>query len=312
MRSVYGPVSSWRLGSSLGIDPLPAEKTCTFDCVYCQLGRTEKKVSSPGDVELPSAQQIINEMEKFELGVKIDYVTFSGRGEPTLHPELGMLIENASRIFDAPVAVLTNSSLLPREDVREGVNKADLVVAKLDAPNNELFEIINRPCNPDLEKIVDGIKKVGTKLSLQIMLIRQNCSEESVKGLAELAQSIDPDVVYLNTPVRPCNASPLGIDEMEGCKKTFVEHGLKAVHRFEREGPKIRIGWERMARILERRPCTLQEIRSYVGAPPEDVLSVMRELERNGMVKKIVFQGKEYYSAVGSRAGQLSRSAPLF
>ena len=146
MNIVYGPVPSWRLGRSLGIDLVSAQgKTCTFDCVYCQLGRTTCSTDQ---------RQVFVETEQLQAElatlppIEIDYVTFSGTGEPTLAANLCealRLVGEWSAPRGLPTAVLTNASLLSRPDVRRDLAHADLVVAKLDAPNEALFQVINRP-----------------------------------------------------------------------------------------------------------------------------------------------------------------------
>ena len=140
---IYGPVPSWRLGRSLGVDILSTKgKTCCFDCIYCQLGRTVYPLT--GRKEFVSLAELAKELEAVK-GVAADYVTFSGVGEPTLASNLGEAIRLAKSVLALPLAVLTNSSLMTREDVRKELILADVVVAKVDAPDEELFQQINRP-----------------------------------------------------------------------------------------------------------------------------------------------------------------------
>lgn len=163
MSTIYGPVLSWRLGRSLGIDVVPPPKTCTFDCVDRQLGRTLRKVSGPVEGQVRREELLRDMRRTLDLldPRSIDYVTFSGSGEPTLNLKLGDMIEDLRNLVDKPVAVLTNSSLVDNEVVRRSLAKADLVVAKLDAPNQSLLEDINRPAKGILHKnIVDGLVKV--------------------------------------------------------------------------------------------------------------------------------------------------------
>ena len=144
MRSlVYGPVPSWRLGRSLGIDVVSTSiNICSFDCTYCQLGKTVRSVARRRQfVEL---EELAESIEKVR-DVAIDYATFSGIAEPTIASNLGEAIKLVKSILKVPVAVLTNSSLIPRDDVREELSLADVVVAKLDAPDEALFRKINRP-----------------------------------------------------------------------------------------------------------------------------------------------------------------------
>ncbi len=178
MRSiVYGPVPSWRLGRSLGVDLLSAEgKTCSFDCIYCQLGRTVHPLTDRD--EFVSLDALARELQAAR-SVSADYVTFSGMGEPTLASNLGEALRLARDVLGLPTAVLTNSSLMAREDVRRDLAYADLVVAKLDAPNERLFRRINRPVvDCRLQEVFRGIilfwAGFAGWLALQMMFVDAN------------------------------------------------------------------------------------------------------------------------------------------
>ncbi len=219
---IYGPVSSWRLGTSLGIDLLSQEaKVCNFDCIYCQLGRTrayrnERKLYIP-------THAVIKELEKVP-GIKVDYITFSGRGEPTLAENLGQVIKEVKKIRKEPIAILTNSALMVREDLRKELALADFVAAKLDVYSRESFEEINRPA-PEIEfgDILKGIKSFRKeyhgRLALQIMFVGENKSK--AKDLAYLANYIKPDEIQINTPLRPCNVKPLSREDIFKIKEYF-------------------------------------------------------------------------------------------
>jgi len=225
MSIIYGPVPSWRLGRSLGIDLLSTRrKTCSFDCVYCQLGRTIHSLNQPN--EFVPISTLVSELEQVR-DVKADYATFSGVGEPTLASNLGQAIEIVKSSLGLPVAVLTNSSLMPREDVRQALAKADLVVAKLDAPTEELFHTINRPViDYSLTEVLEGIRRFRLefrgKLAVQMMFIEAN--KECAEDMARIAEQISPDEVQLNTPLRPCAVPPLTLEEMSSIKRAFPQH----------------------------------------------------------------------------------------
>lgn len=229
MSIVYGPVPSWRLGRSLGIDLLPAGgKTCSFDCIYCQLGRTARPLAERADFVSPDA--LAQELEAVR-GVPADYVTFSGMGEPTLGANLGEAIRLARRALGLPVAVLTNSSLMTREDVREDLTFADVVVAKLDAPDEQLFQRINRPlAGFSLEEIVEAIalfrRTYRGRLALQMMFVEANRS--AARPLAALAAQLAPDEVQINTPLRPCAVAPLPPETLAAIREEFRD--LSGVH----------------------------------------------------------------------------------
>ena len=202
---VFGPVPSRRLGRSLGVDLVPL-KTCSYDCIYCQLGRTtchtvERKEWVPLDA-------VLDEL-KLKLASRPDYITLSGSGEPTLYSRLGELIDHIQAMTEVPVAVLTNGSLLWQKPVRDELALADLVMPSLDAPDRVRFEFINRP-HPEItfERLLEGLEALRREFSgkywLELMLLAgYTALPESVRELAKLARRIQPDKVQLNTAVRP-------------------------------------------------------------------------------------------------------------
>ena len=236
---IYGPVPSWRLGSSLGIDPISQrEKICTFDCVYCQLGKTEN-FTGERKIFIP-VTKIIEELDLLPQ-VQIDYITFSGRGEPTLAGNLGRMIKAIKKIRKEKIAVLTNSSLLNRKDVQEDLLQADFVVAKLDADSQKVFDIVNKPMEAiKFDSIVEGIKDFRGiykgKLALQIMLIDEN--KKYARNIAQLAKDINPDEVQINTPLRPCNVKPLSKTELTEIESYF--DGLKVVSVYNAVKKKVK------------------------------------------------------------------------
>jgi len=232
-------VPSWRLGRSLGVDLLNSvDKVCSFDCIYCQLGKTVNPAIERG--EFISLSKLIREMEKAKE-IPADHVTFSGTGEPTMANNLSQAIELAKDIFHLPTAVLTNSSLMAREDVRYDLARADVVVAKLDAHDQELLQQINRPAAGVLfSEIVDGIiefrKRFKGKLSLQVMFTADNRAFS--RQIASLVEYISPDEIQLNTPLRPCAVPPLSPEEMLSVKDDFS--GLRGVVMvYEADRPEI-------------------------------------------------------------------------
>jgi wyosine [tRNA(Phe)-imidazoG37] synthetase (radical SAM superfamily) len=221
---LYGPVPSWRLGRSLGVDLTPAdEKTCSFDCTYCQLGRTARRLTVRA--EFVALNALARELEAARK-VAADYVTFSGMGEPTLASNLGEALRLARDVLDLPTAVLTNSSLMAREDVRRDLAYADVVVAKLDAPDERLFRRINRPVAPfSLAEIVEAIgifrAAYEGKLALQIMFVEAN--RDAASRLAAIASRLSPDEIQINTPLRPCPVKPLTAEEIAAIREEFHE-----------------------------------------------------------------------------------------
>jgi len=238
MKTIYGPVASWRLGRSLGIDPICREKkVCSFDCIYCQLG-SEKKINKRK--KIVDIQKLKRDLCQIQIP-EADVITLSGTGEPTLASNLGEIIDYLEKSFDLPIAILTNSSLLSDEKVRAELYGLDIVVAKLDAPNQEIFERINRPHRRiNFEKTLDGIntfrENYKGKFSLQIMFIDEN--KGYVEEMVRLAEKIDPDEIQINTPLRPSPIEPLSRKEIEKIKNAFGN--LKnVISVYEAERPKV-------------------------------------------------------------------------
>jgi len=225
---VYGPVASWRLGRSLGIDLLSTPgKTCSFDCLYCQLGRTTHPLVERREF-VPLAR-LASELERIGR-VEADYASFSGVGEPTLASNLGQAIELVRSALKLPVAVFTNSSLMPNAEVRQDLSQADLVLVKLDAPSEDVFRLVNRPLTPySLREMLEGIKLFRSqykgKLALQMMFIREN--RGCAARLAKLAAELSPDEVQINTPSRECSVDPLPPQDIAAIRDEF--RGMKRV-----------------------------------------------------------------------------------
>jgi len=248
---IYGPVPSWRLGRSLGVDLLSTEgKTCSFDCIYCQLGKTVHPLVERK--EFVSIAKLAEELEAVK-NTAADYVTFSGVGEPTLASNLGEAIELVRSVLELPVAVLTNSSLMTREDVRQELSLADVVVAKVDAPDEELFRQINRPAtectfNEIIRAIMLFREEYQGKLALQMMFVEVNkgCAPE----MARIARQLSPDEVQINTPLRPCAVKPLIPEDISAIRRAFS--GLKnVVAVYEAPRPEV-IPLSQKATLLRR------------------------------------------------------------
>jgi wyosine [tRNA(Phe)-imidazoG37] synthetase (radical SAM superfamily) len=209
MKPVYGPVPSRRLGRSLGVDPIPP-KTCNWNCVYCQLGRTQPVTNDRRDHFSPDAilAQVKLALRAHPSG-GIDWITFVGSGEPTLHAHLGTMIREVKALCNIPVAVITNGSLLFRREVREELSAADAVLASLDAGSNALYRTVNRP-HPDIpyDRFRDGLVTFSQEYSgrfwLETMLIDGlNDDEMALQELAAVVHRIDPDELHINIPIRP-------------------------------------------------------------------------------------------------------------
>jgi wyosine [tRNA(Phe)-imidazoG37] synthetase (radical SAM superfamily) len=210
MKYVYGPVKSRRLGLSLGISII-GHKSCNFDCVYCQLGKTTNKTDEIK--EYAKTEDVLAELKEFLCNRKeeissLNYITLSGSGEPTLNIRIGELIPKIKEISSLPVAVITNSALLIDERVRQSLFNADLVIPSLDAAEQDVFNKINQPVgNLKIEDIIESLIKLRRefkgKIWLEVMLIRGiNDKLGHIRKLKAVVEKINPDKIQLNSPVR--------------------------------------------------------------------------------------------------------------
>jgi wyosine [tRNA(Phe)-imidazoG37] synthetase (radical SAM superfamily) len=209
MRYIYGPVKSRRLGFSLGVSTVPA-KICSFDCVYCQLGRTSEKTRQRA--AYVDAKEVLTEIRTFfknkPKGLAVDHITFSGSGEPMLILGLGRLIRGIRKITPTPIVLITNSSVLVEARARrEGVG-VDLIIPSLDAVTQDIFEKIDRPVpgilvDEIIEAIIKFKKRFSGEMWLEIMLVRGcNDSVAYLRKIKKVVDAINPDRVQINTPVR--------------------------------------------------------------------------------------------------------------
>lgn len=238
MRFVYGPVPSWRLGRSLGVDALGGgQKRCTYDCVYCQLGPTPR---GPILCDAWVNATLLAEELRAMRDVPVDYITFSGMGEPTLAANLGDLMRTAREVGNAPLAVLTNASMMNIPSVQEALCLADVVVAKLDAGEERMFREVNRPrCACSLAEVMQGIctfrQRFGGRLALQMMFVAANAGQAEM--LAALARRLRPDEVQINTPLRPSPTPPLPSPVLTGIARVF--DGLPVRQVYEVTKPEV-------------------------------------------------------------------------
>lgn len=202
--SVYGPVKSWRYGRSLGIDPIGPVSTCSFDCVYCQLGEIEHK-SCDRQVFIPTAQ-ILEDLSAFQPW-EVDVITLSGSGEPTLALNLGDILAFTKALTRKPVGVLTNGTLLNDAAVREELAIADQVAVKMDAVTDDLLQRVNRPvAGIDLMTQWHGLttfrQNYSGQLAIQTMLLSPWSEADQQLYIARMRDLV-PDEIQLNTPTRP-------------------------------------------------------------------------------------------------------------
>ena len=303
-RYLYGPVPSRRLGRSLGIDLVP-HKICTYDCIYCQIGKTTDKTFVRK--EYVSVGEILEEVRSFlkEEPSALDHLSLSGSGEPTLHSKIRLVIEGIKTITPVPVAVITNGSLLFEEEVRRDLLDADVVLPSLDAGSQEVFDRVNRPLSElSIEKVIEGLVKFRGvykgQIWLEILVCKGvNDSEEELLKMRQAVDRIQPDCIHLNTVVRPPSQKwVLPLDEAEmGKIKEFFGERAEIISEFDRHPASVLekdIG-EEILRILKRRPLSLSDLSRGMGIPQNEVDHYIKPLVQEGKIQKRIFGDSIYY-----------------
>ncbi|MFH1722467.1 MAG: radical SAM protein [Candidatus Altiarchaeota archaeon] len=305
MNYLYGPVPSRRLGSSLGVDLVPC-KVCSFDCIYCQLGRTTRKTCERK--EYVSREGVIKEISEFlESGNTCDYITLAGSGEPTLHSGIGDIILQVKKLTDIPVAVITNSSLLGSIKLRTELKQADVVLPSLDATSQTVFETINRPADGiSSEKMVYWLssfrKGFEGKLWLEVLMVRGvNDSPEELMGLKQAIKDIRPDKVHINTVTRPsCEfyAQPLNQVELSQIAEVLGGEVIADSNRSTLSKVLDDQKEDLISKLIERRPCTLFDISNALGLHENEAVKYIKSLETRGKIKSSYKQGKRFYGGI--------------
>jgi wyosine [tRNA(Phe)-imidazoG37] synthetase (radical SAM superfamily) len=309
VRHVYGPVPSRRLGRSLGIDLVPF-KTCTYDCLYCQLGRTTNKTVDRR--EYVSVDAVMEELKReLAAGVPPDAITLSGSGEPTLHDAIGNLVEKIKSMANIPLAVLTNGSLLWMDDVQDALMAADLVLPSLDAGDEYTFRYVNRPHeNISLERVVSGIaaftRRFPGEVWLEVFLLAGVTGITSeARKIAALAKHIGPARVQLNTVSRPPAeefAHPLAADRMLDLKHLFPRRTELVGGASIRGVPIPAFRDARVEEILDllgRRPCTVSDLATGLGIPATEALKFLNALIAAGAVTTVFLGERRFYILAG-------------
>lgn len=326
MNYVFGPVPSRRLGRSLGVDPTPAsefsghsqvrpfsranlKKSCNWNCIYCQLGRT--RPFTRARTRFFDPQKMMEELRQFlqsESRSSVDWITFVGSGEPTLNSDLGTILRCIKAETDIPVAVITNGSLLGLSEVQEDLAEADAVLPTLDAGSPSLFKRINRPPSEfTFQRHLEGLKAFRSgykgKLWLEMMLIEGvNDDENSMRELAIAVQKIAPDEVHLMLPTRPPaepRVHPASAERVRRAQAIIgeVSRVLHPDQRYGEFGAMTEVNpLDAAARILARHPMSDEELRSALrawGVPNED--AAIRYLVESGKAVEIGRYGRTFW-----------------
>ena len=293
MNHVFGPVPSRRLGRSLGVDVVPF-KTCTYDCIYCQLGRTTCRTIERK--EWVPLEDVLGEIRP-KLSSRPDYVTLGGSGEPTLFSRIGDLIDGIKTMTNVPVAVLTNGSLLWQPETRRALQDADLLIPSLDAGDEEGFRHINRPHEAiSFEQMLDGLiasrQMFDGRYWLEVFVLAgYTDAEAEMEKLLKCVSLIKPDRVQLNTVARPPaegfaeGVSPERLTELAA----VFDPPAEVIADFRRVHGHVEFAASReeILDTLRRRPCSVEDLAAGLGLHRSEVLKYVDELHVEGIVETI-------------------------
>jgi wyosine [tRNA(Phe)-imidazoG37] synthetase (radical SAM superfamily) len=304
MAYVFGPVPSRRLGRSLGVDLVPL-KTCSYDCLYCQVGRTTCKTSTPG-VYNPT-EDVVKELEERLAVSTPDAVTFSGSGEPTLHSRIHLVIKRIRELTATRVVVLTNGSLLWMKEVRERLLGADLVMPTLSTVFEATFQRIHRP-HPDLSAaaVIEGLTKFreefGGELAVEVMLLEGvNDGEEELAALRRVLERVSPDRIQLNTVARPPSSKGAAALDRGRLKEIRDFFGGKAEIIADSPMGKGKAEQAELSRAVlgmaERRPIRVRDAADSLSIPLKDAGLIVQGLVNRGALRPREHEGETYFSA---------------
>jgi len=269
--------------------PVPSR---TYDCIYCQLGRTTNKTIERR--EWVPLEEVLAEL-KDKLCCRPDYITLSGSGEPTLYSRMDELIERVRSMTDTPVAVLTNGSLLWQEDVCAQVMAADLVIPSLDAGGMVMFATVNRP-HQDItfEKLLNGLVEFRERFTgrfwLEVFLLAGYTADASeVRDIARYVDLIRPDRVQLNTVARPpaeAFALPVAQKRLLEYASMFTPHAeiITDFRKIHDQG-EFEATRKEVIDLLRRRPCSIEDLANGLGIHRNEVAKYVEELRDRGLVE---------------------------
>lgn len=302
---LFGPVPSRRLGRSLGVDIVPF-KTCSQNCIYCQLGvDAETTKERKPYVEIDA---VIAELAgRIETGLGADYITLSGSGEPTLNSQIGELIRQIKKISTIPVAVITNGTLLNDPAVRKDLIDADVVLPSLDAGDEETFRKINCPhIEVTLGSLVAGLCKFRNEYKGQIWLEvflceGVNTSSDQIARIAEIIERVKPDKIQLNTAVRPVvhpHAVRLNQDHLVDIAAKLGEN-VEIIADFSRIiGPKDdECNSDSVLSMLRRRPCSIDDICKGLSISHSTARGYIKTLLDKGVVREKKLSGILFFES---------------
>lgn len=307
MKYIFGPIHSRRLGVSLGIDLLPY-KTCSFDCIYCECGCTNRLTVIRE--EFFPTDSVIKELDEYlSKRPSLDYITFSGSGEPTLHSGIGRIIDFIKdRYPEYRIAVLTNGTLLGDKGVQADISKADVVIPSLDGATDESFSKICRP-DPSItvSNTVNGIAAFRDVYSgimiLEIFIVPGvNDSDDEIEAFKTACGKISPDAIQLNHLARPGCVDWITIpskDRLLEIKKKLEPLPVQLIEPKETsaEGNPILSDDPESAvmKVIGRRSVSIADIALTIGTDRTRAENLISGLEKKGLIERTAVGSEIYY-----------------
>jgi wyosine [tRNA(Phe)-imidazoG37] synthetase (radical SAM superfamily) len=301
---IFGPVPSRRLGRSLGVDLTPY-KTCSQDCVFCQLGRTTKKTLIRQ--EYVPVREVLHEIEKWlKRGGKADHVTLSGSGEPTLHSRFREVLRFVRNNSPIKAVLLTNGSLFHLPEVRRDASEAHVVKVSLSAWDQASYGWVNRP-HPDLDfkRLIEGQKTFRNKFKGQLwievfLMAGMNSIPSDVVKIAALTDLLGPARIHLNTAVRPPAedfVAPLSREHLASLCRLFQPPAELIAEYKLKGGFETKANQDAIISMLQRRPCTAEDIAGAFGMHLNEVSKYLGNFLRQGRIRTEPTSGALYYIA---------------
>ncbi len=292
---IFGPVPSRRLGLSLGIDLLPL-KTCSLNCVYCECGRTTELTITRK--EYVPVENVLEELDSFlQKEPQLDYITFAGSGEPTLHLHIGRVVGHVKERFPQyPLCLLTNGTLFTSAQLREQVRRVDLIIPSLDAATEIVFQKVNRPhpalnCNEIISGLVDLRREYRGEICLEVFIVPGlNDTAEELAAMKAAIERINPDRVQVGTLDRPgaeawvMEAAPEKMREIA----LYLGGNVELIEEPQAHSKSTILSkdfQDTILHILRRRPCTVQDLAHATGVRPAEVQKYLRQLLASGLIE---------------------------
>lgn len=304
MSYVFGPIPSRRLGLSLGVDVIPP-KICTYDCLYCEVGKTTRKIVDASS--FITLDKIAAELETALIKNSPDTITLAGSGEPTLNSEIDKIISFIRERTDIQIALLTNGSLFWKKDTLKKVLASDIILPTLSTVFSDTYKTIHRPCHGlSVSLLISGLKALRKRyqglIFLEVVLLSGiNDTEKEIEGLKRTIDEISPDKVQLNTIIRPPSdprAMPVDMERME-IIKGFIGNKAEVIGYMPSRKQAVEHDSARLSVIemARRRPVRLTDIAEALNKTPDRTERLIKGMLIKGDISEKRHEGELFYTA---------------